>query len=154
MLGGRGQFETLMDEVPASGVDRRGWLDLDEATVSRVVSDARDASAAGSVFRTALLMGLDRALGAVIAPRSSRSADRPVPPSHALLGAAARSVVVTSAPPAAEEPTGFEVRASWACRSDPSRVVTIVDKSVSHVVLDTGEQLAKFELAMAYRRVD
>ena len=76
LVGGRDSLKSLLFEItPSGGLSRQLWLKLtdDELTLVRVTAQA-EAQASGINFRTLVIRGLDRLIGAPAKPPSSGSA--------------------------------------------------------------------------------
>lgn len=75
LVGGRDSLKSLLFEItPSGGLSRQLWLKLtdDELTLVRVTAQA-EAQASGINFRTLVIRGLDRLIGAPAKPASSGS---------------------------------------------------------------------------------
>lgn len=155
MLGGHSAFETYLSELPASGVDRRKWLDLSHEQIEQAYQEAQQVRSEGRNFRTALLRALDVAVGAVIRPRaaSGTGGAASAPPLNLASFAPAPKPAVDDAPRA----DGSSFRNSrWQAKKDAGRVVTVVqvDPNTNRVVLHDGVELNIVTLYLEYARVD
>jgi len=155
MLGGHSAFSTYLSEVPASGVDRRKWLDLSHEQIEQAYEAAQEARSEGRNFRTALLQALDIAVGAVIRPRAASGTGRAAstPPLNLASFAPAPKPTVDDAPRA----DGSSYRNSrWQAKKDAGRIVTVVqvDPNTNRVVLHDGVELNFVSLHCEYARVD